>query len=168
MAQPKPKIVFWKPGTLVRGEQVYLDANFLVALAGPDHIWHRQATALQQSLAERQTGLVLSTLALNEAIYQLQRLAQKAPPARIENESGLQNWQDRLSEVVENMPNFRAFEPPGAAFHRQVIRAVSDLALDPTDAFHYAATRHLNCPIITNDAGFQKIADQNLTIVTYF
>jgi len=73
----KPRIVFWKPGGVVRGKQVYLDANFLVGLAQPDHIWNASARGLLASLLERGTNLVLSSLALNEAIYQLTRLEQK-------------------------------------------------------------------------------------------
>ena len=175
MAQAKPKIVFWKPGVVVRGTQVYLDANFVVGLAWPAHIWHPQAQALLGSLTERATGLVLSSLALSEAIYQLMRLEQKqAAPAQPETDQEAPadqlrfGWADRLDEVVNTLPNLRSFEPPDARFHRQVIRAVRDYRLDPTDAFHYTATRQLTCPIITNDVGFQKIPDQNLTVVTFF
>ena len=162
MAQSKPKIVFWKPGGVVKGTQVYLDANFLVALAWPAHIWHTQATNLCSSFKERQTALILSSLALNEAIYQLPRLIEKAAP-----EVQL-NWNETLSQTLTELPNLRSFEPPNLAFHQAVIRGVHDLHLDPTDAFHYAAARELNCPIVTNDAGFQKIPDQNLTVVTFF
>ena len=152
----------------MRGTQVYLDANFLVGLARPDHIWHASACALRDSLAERGTRLVLSSLAFNEVIYQVLRLEQK-DSAPAENEPAqVANWPERLDEAVLGLPNLSFFEPPEAAFHRQVIRAVYDLKLDPTDAFHYAAARHLACPIVTNDVGFQKIPDQNLTIVTFF
>ena len=168
MAAARPKIVYWKPGGVVRGTQVYLDANFLVGLARPDHIWQASARALRDSLVERGTKLVLSSLAFNEVIYQLLRLEQK-DSAQTENEPVPgSNWPERLDEAALGLPNLSFFEPPDAAFHRQVIRAVYDLKLDPTDAFHYAAARHLACPIVTNDVGFQKIPDQNLTIVTFF
>jgi predicted nucleic acid-binding protein len=168
VAVAKPKIVFWKPGGVVRGTQVYLDANFLVGLARPDHIWHASASALREALAERGTRLVLSSLAFNEVIYQLLRLEQKdASQAENELASGM-NWPERLEAAALDLPNLSFFEPPDAAFHRQVIRGVYDLKLDPTDAFHYAAAHHLACPIVTNDVGFQKIPDQNLTIVTFF
>ncbi len=167
----KPKIVYWKPGGVVRGTQVYLDANFLVGLARPSHIWHTNATALLSSLTERSTRLVLSSLALNEAIYQLLRLEQK-DYEQAEEEDALAEpgpgWAERLDETTLALPNLNFFEPPDAAFHRQVIRAVRELNLDPTDAFHYSAARRLACPIVTNDVGFQKISDQNLTVVTFF
>ncbi len=173
MAAQKPKIVYWKPGGVVRGKQVYLDANFLVALSAPEHIWHTNARGLQQMLAERELTLILSSLAFNEAIYQLLK---RPAPAEAENEEANSSvprsllWPDRLSENVLKLPHLKSFEPPdpALAFHRQTIRGVSELGLDPTDAFHYAAARYLNCPIITNDAGFQKIPDQNLTIVTFY
>ncbi len=169
----KPKIVYWKPGGVVRGAQVYLDANFLVGLAWAEHIWHSQATALRDSLVKHSTQMILSSLAFNEAIYQLLRLEEKkrdtAQDALSDTSAVIpSSWADLLDQSTFNIPNLAYFEPPDAAFHRQVIRAVRELNLDPTDAFHYAATRHLNCPIITNDAGFQKIPDQNLTIVTFF
>lgn len=172
----KPKIVFWKPGMVVRGKQVYLDANFLVALAQPGHIWHTSAGSLLASLSERDTGLVLSSLALNEAIYQLTRLEQKSqarPPEPAEFVTELTSntepgWASHLNQALESLSNLVFFEPPNLAFHRQVIRAVGELNLDPTDAFHYSAARHLACPILTNDAGFQKIPDQNLVVVTFF
>ncbi len=172
----KPKIVFWKPGMVVRGKQVYLDANFLVALAEPGHVWHTSAGALLASLSARATNLALSSLALNEAIYQLTRLEQKnrarlSEPGELaaktisNNEPG---WAANLKAALESLSNLVFFEPPDLAFHQQVIRAVSELNLDPTDAFHYSAAHRLACPILTNDAGFQKIPDQNLVVVTFF
>lgn len=163
---------------VVRGAQVYLDANFLVGLAWPGHIWHASANALRASFAERNTVLVLSSLAFNEAIYQLVRLEQKDRD-KYEEEGKTEedvntvpsvkgSWAEQLDEAALGLPNLQFFEPPDALFHRQVIRAVRELNLDPTDAFHYAATRRLNCPLVSNDVGFQKIADQNLTIVTFF
>jgi predicted nucleic acid-binding protein len=168
VAAAKPKIVYWKPGGVVRGTQVYLDANFLVGLARPDHIWHASASALRDSLAERGTKLVLSSLAFNEVIYQLLRLEQKDSLQTEEEPALTTNWPERLDEATLSLPNLSFFEPPDAAFQRQVIRAVYELKLDPTDAFHYAAARRLACPIVTNDVGFQKIPDQNLTIITFF
>jgi predicted nucleic acid-binding protein len=168
VAAAKPKIVYWKPGGVVRGTQVYLDANFLVGLARPDHIWHASASALRDSLVERATKLILSSLAFNEVIYQLLRLEQKDKDQSEAEPAPGANWPERLDKAVLSLSNLSFFEPPDAAFHRQVSRAVYDLKLDPTDAFHYAATRRLACPIVTNDAGFQKIPDQNLTIITFF
>lgn len=165
----KPKIVFWKPGGVVRGKQVYLDANFLVALAHPTHIWHGSAGMLLASLSEQGTRLVLSSLALNEAIYQLIRLEQKnrTEPGAVETnlEPG---WANQLNQTLSTLTNPVFFEPPDLTFHEQVIRAVGELNLDPTDAFHYSAARRLTCPIVTNDVGFQKISDQNLVVVTFF
>ena len=167
----KPKIVFWKPGLVVRGKQVYLDANFLVALAQPDHVWHQSAGAIQASLAERSTNLVLSSLALNEAIYQLTRLEQKNRAKSGEDGDASNNtpgWGVQLNLALESLKNVVFFEPPDLAFHQQVIRAVNELNLDPTDAFHYSAAKRLGCPILSNDVGFQKIPDQNLVVVTFF
>jgi predicted nucleic acid-binding protein len=159
---------------VVRGKQVYLDANFLVALAQPDHIWHGSAGALLASLLERGTALVLSSLALNEAIYQLTRLEQqgrKKLAETAESEEPFPNepgWAANLNRALGSLGQPVFFEPPDLTFHRQVIRGVSELNLDPTDAFHYAAARRLAVPILTNDAGFQKIPDQNLVVVTFF
>ncbi|MDB5079660.1 MAG: Ribonuclease VapC [Chloroflexi bacterium] len=169
----KPKIVFWKPGGVVRGKQVYLDANFLVGLAQPGHIWNSSACGILASLSERGTKLVLSALALNEAIYQLDRLEQKnraRPGDTGSNEppSLETGWAARLEQALESLSNLVFFEPPDLDFHRQVIRAVGELNLDPTDAFHYTAARRLACPILSNDVGFQKIPDQNLVVVTFF
>lgn len=172
----KPKIVFWKPGGVVRGKQVYLDANFLVGLAQPDHIWHISASGLLASLLERGTNLVLSSLALNEAIYQLTRLEQKNRASLLESGEAAGSellasepgWAGLLNLTLESLSNLVFFEPPDLAFHRQVIRAVGELNLDPTDAFHYSAVRRLACPILSNDVGFQKIPDQNLVVVTFF
>ncbi len=172
----KPKIVFWKPGGVVRGKQVYLDANFLVGLAQPDHIWHSSASGLLASLLERGTKLVLSSLALNEAIYQLIRLEQKTQARLAESgdDAGSElaaagpGWAGLLIQTLESLSNLVFFEPPDLAFHRQVIRAVQELNLDPTDAFHYSAAHRLACPILSNDVGFQKIPDQNLVVVTFF
>jgi predicted nucleic acid-binding protein len=175
----RPKIVFWKPGGVVRGKQVYLDANFLVSLAQPDHIWHSSAHDLLASLLERGTKLVLSSLALNEAIYQLTRLEQKNR-ARLEEPDEVAGselltigpgWAGMLNQALVSLSlsgNLGFFEPPDMAFHQQVIRAVQELNLDPTDAFHYSAARRLACPILSNDVGFQKIPDQNLVVVTFF
>jgi predicted nucleic acid-binding protein len=178
MPAQKPKIVYWKPGGAVRAKQVYLDANFLLALSVPEHIWHESASGLLQSFQERNTPLVLSSLALNEVIYQLLRLARrdeettKAAEEVVTEMDDIQprplSWPERLNEAVLKLPNLKNFEPPDAAFHRQTIKGVSELGLDPTDAFHYAAARALACPLVSNDAGFQKIPDQNLTIVTFY
>lgn len=170
----KPRIVFWKPGGVVRGKQVYLDANFLVGLSQPDHIWNASARGLLASLLERGTKLVLSSLALNEAIYQLTRLEQKNRTRLLEmgdiaeSDSVESGWASNLNQVLESLANPVFFEPPDLAFHQQVIRAVRELNLDPTDAFHYSAARRLACPILSNDVGFQKIPDQNLVVVTFF
>jgi predicted nucleic acid-binding protein len=172
----KPKIVFWKPGMVVRGKQVYLDANFLVALAQPGHVWHNSAGALLASLSERATDLVLSSLALNEAIYQLTRLEQKSRASLSETaelpaetpSNDAPGWASNLNQALETLSNPVFFEPPDLAFHQQVVRAVTELNLDPTDAFHYSAARRLACPILTNDVGFQKIPDMNLVVVTFF
>jgi predicted nucleic acid-binding protein len=176
----RPKIVFWKPGGVVRGKQVYLDANFLVGLAQPDHIWHSSAYGLLASLLERGTKLVLSSLALNEAIYQLTRLEQKnrarlEEPGEAAGENELltdgPGWAGMLNQTLDSLSisgHLVFFEPPDLAFHRQVIRAVMELNLDPTDAFHYSAAHRLACPILSNDVGFQKIPDQNLVVVTFF
>ncbi len=179
----KPKIVYWKPGLVVRGVQVYLDANFLVGLARPGHIWHASASGLLASLNQRETRLVLSSLAFNEAIYQLLRLEQKDNQAQTEPEADVadlnldstptdpappKSWAERLDDAALGLPNLTFFEPPDAAFHRQVVRGVRELNLDPTDAFHYAAARRLACPLVSNDVGFQKIPDQNLVVVTFF
>ncbi len=183
MANQKPKIVYWKPGGAVRAQQVYMDTNFLVGLSEPGHIWHNSAQALLQELEARKINLILSSLALNEAIYQLLSLEQKTRKMSKEkeisalDESGLGNsgkaesnlpWPDRLTEAVLKLPNLKNFESADNALHRQTIKGVAELGLDPTDAFHYAAARYLNCPLVSNDAGFQKIADQNLTIVTFY
>jgi|GEM_PF-2043951 len=168
MTQQKPKIIYWKPGLAVRGPQVYLDANFIVGLGRPYHIWHATANALLAHLQERNTNLILSSLALNEAIYQLIRLNEKdrdTPESESEHENSLTL---RLDDVLLKLPQLRPFEPVDPAFHRQTLKAITDLGLDPTDAFHYTAARHLACPIVTNDAGFQKIPDSQLTIVTFF
>lgn len=159
MAGQKPKVVYWKPGGVVRGQQVYLDANFLVGLSAPGHIWHSSARGLLAALQSRDMGLVLSSLALNEAIYQLMRLDEAVGPVR---------WPDQISEAVLKLPNLKNFEPPDQTFHRQTMRGVAELGLDPTDAFHYAAARYLNCPLVSNDAGFLKIPDQSLTVVTFY
>lgn len=183
MAAAKPKIVFWKPGGVVRGSQVYLDANFLVGLAWAEHIWQNSASALLASLSERKTKLLLSSLALNEAIYQLMRLEEKdrARQAESDEEEDWEEegdreeikpvrlgWAERLDETLLSLPDLAFFEPPDVDFHRQVIRAVRDLNLDPTDAFHYSAARRVGCPLVSNDVGFQKIPDQNLVVVTFF
>ncbi|MEI6045619.1 MAG: type II toxin-antitoxin system VapC family toxin [Chloroflexota bacterium] len=168
MAIQKPKIVYWKPGGVVRAQQVYLDANFLLSLSLPDHIWHLNASGLLQALQERKITLVLSSLALNEVIYQHLKLARQnleQPPNPLLPPLP---WPDRLNEAVLKLGNLKNFEPPDPAFHRQTIRGVAELGLDPTDAFHYAAARYLNAPLVSNDAGFQKIADQHLTIVTFY
>lgn len=197
---------------VVRGEQVYLDANFLVAIAWQPHIWNASARVLQEHLAERNIKLTLSSLALNEAIFQLKSLEQKArqktadapapqpvtkdedtddldefydddddeddfarynprhkpvpvpPPPR----SNVPEWSSALELALGNLPNVVQFEPPDLDFHRAVINGVRKLRLDPTDAFHYAAARRLNCPIVTNDAGFQRIGDASLVVVTFF
>lgn len=184
MPAQKPKIVYWKAGGVVRAKQVYLDANFLVALSSPEHIWHANACGLLEALQQREIMLVLSSLALNEAIYQLLSLERKRDKnqavleVELEEENPGQDnrasdiqvlpWYDRLNEEVLKLPGLKTFEPPDPSFHRQTIKNVADLGLDPTDAFHYAATRALVCPLVSNDAGFQKIPDQNLTIVTFY
>lgn len=154
----------------MRGQQVYLDANFLVALSWPAHIWHTSASGLLTSFSERNTRLLLSSLALNEAIYQLMRLEErdKAENNDGEGSTSRQEWPEFLDSTLLSLPNIQTFEPPDLDFHRQVIKAVRDLKLDPTDAFHYSAARRLLCPIVTNDTGFQKIPDQNLVVVTFF
>jgi predicted nucleic acid-binding protein len=168
MASQKPKIVYWKPGGVVRAQQVYLDANFLLALSVPEHIWHNNAKGLLQVLQERKITLMLSSLALNEVIYQLLKLARQPSLEETNPLPPPLPWPDRLNEAVLKLDNLKNFEPTELAFHRQTIRGVAELGLDPTDAFHYAAAHYLNCPIVTNDAGFQKIADQHLTIVTFY
>ncbi len=172
MAGAKPKLVFWKPGLVVRAAQVYLDANFLVALAWPEHIWHASATGLSAAMQARGTRLILSSLAFNEAIYQLIKLAEKEQSRRSEAagfDNGAElNWHSSLDRAVAGLATLDFFEPANISFQRQVIRAVRDLNLDPTDAFHYAAAARLNCPIVTNDVGFQKLPDANLTVVTFF
>jgi predicted nucleic acid-binding protein len=198
---------------VVRGEQVYLDANFLVAIAWQPHIWHASANVLQEHLAERNIKLTLSSLALNEAIFQLKSLEQKArqkadakpapvaapqPSAETEEDDldfyddededdyarynprykpvpqppapkpNIPEWSSALELALGKLPNVVQFEPPDLDFHRAVINGVRKMRLDPTDAFHYAAARRLNCPIVTNDAGFQRIGDVNLVVVTFF
>ncbi|MEI7553980.1 type II toxin-antitoxin system VapC family toxin [Candidatus Chlorohelix sp.] len=164
MAQQKPKLVYWKQGLAVKASKVYLDANFIVALAHPAHIWHANALALLAHFNERNTGLTLSSLALNEAIYQLMRLREKESdsPEAVPN---LSLW---LDDILLRSPLLRLFEPPDLAFHRKTLKAIAEHELDPTDAFHYIAARHLNCPLLSNDAGFQKIPDEHLLIVTFF
>lgn len=155
MASSKPKIVYWKPGMVVRGKRVYLDANFLVGLANSEHIWNTSATLLLASFKERGTILVLSSLAFNEAIYQLSRLSED-------------DWYEHLIINLLSYINLSFFEPPDAAFNLDLIRVIREFKLDPTDAFHYCAARKIGCPLVTNDVGFQKIADQSLTLVTFF
>ncbi len=142
----------------------------MVALANPDHIWHTNAWGLLESLQSRNTSLLISSLALNEVIYQLLYLEKKVEPPAEESETlpTWNRWPDRVNENILKLSNLKIFEPPGLDFHRQTIKGVTEWGLDPTDAFHYAAAHSLNCPIITNDAGFQKIPDQNLVIVTFY
>ena len=163
---------------MIRATQVYLDANFLVALSRPAHIWHANAQALQTALQERQVKLNLSALAFNEAIYQLVRLAQRdeagnayAPDEALFGAGETKNYAPaltRLDETVLNLPGLQFFEPPNAKMHRRVLRAISELELDPTDAFHYEAAHRLNCPLVSNDVQFQRVPDPNLTIITFF
>jgi len=168
MAAQKPKIIYWKPGGVIKAQQVYLDANFLLALSVPGHLWHTQARGLLEALQARNTALVLSSLALNEVIYQLLRLHRQQEEAGLTDGSITLPWQDRLNETVLKLPNLKHFEPGEAAFHRQTIRGVSELGLDPTDAFHYEAAHRLNCPLVSNDVQFQRVPDPNLTIITFF
>lgn len=217
MAVGKPKIILWKPGTVVRNPKIYLDANFLVGLAWPWHVWNSSANLMLAHLAEQQTGLALSSLAMNEAIFQLKSFEQKAnqKQAALQNEAVKQaetskadlgqeeefddnddndyadepdlrryrlkpaktspvakpkspQWPDLLEQMLAKLPNLGFFEPDDTAFHLEVIRAVHQFKLDPTDAFHYAAAKQLDCPILTNDAGFQKIPDAGLTVITFF
>jgi predicted nucleic acid-binding protein len=168
MPVQKPKLIYWKPGQAVRATRVYPDANFIVALGHAGHIWHENAHALLAHFVERGTPLLLSSLALNEAIYQLLRLEEKeAQIVPGENPVPL-SLALRLEDALFSQPVLRFFEPPAAAFHRQTLKAIAELGLDPTDAFHYTAARHLSCPLVTNDAGFQKIPDSHLTLVTFF
>jgi predicted nucleic acid-binding protein len=172
MVQSKPKIVYWKEGLAVRGTQVYLDANFVVGLLRVNHVWHNTANALLEHLNQKQINLVLSSLALNEAIYQLLRLTEKDkenagtvdPPEK----SGEREILSKIEESLFSAVNLCYFEAPNTNFHRQTLNAIFNYGLDPTDAFHYAAARHLNCPLVSNDAGFQKIPDPNLTLITFF
>jgi predicted nucleic acid-binding protein len=170
MAQSKPKMVYWKEGLAVRGTQVYLDANFMVGLVRTGHVWHVSANALLEHLKQKQINLLLSALALNEAVYQLLRLLEKDKEASEEGQE-VANERDlvlRLEEKLLGLSNLRYFEPPNANFHRQTLNAILNYNLDPTDAFHYTVARHLNCPLVSNDAGFQKIPDPNLTIITFY
>jgi predicted nucleic acid-binding protein len=162
MAQQKPKLIYWKPGQAVRASQVYLDANFIVALARTAHIWQTNASALMAHFKERGTTLSLSSLALNEATYQLIRLAEK------DETPSDSNLALRLDDVLLSLPILRPFEPAEPSFHRLTLKAIAELGLDPTDAFHYTAARRLGCPLVSNDAGFQKIPDEHLTLVTFF
>lgn len=165
----------------VRASQVYLDANFLVALSRPTHVWHNTAEALLANLQERNIKLNLSSLAFNEAVYQVLKLAQRDQPSQqdiiteaalfdpeentAKNYSSALGW---LDTVLLDSPNLQFFEPPNARLHHRTIQAITEYGLDPTDAFHYEAAHRLNCPIITNDVQFQRIPDPNLTIVTFF
>jgi predicted nucleic acid-binding protein len=189
LAGIKPKVIYFKSGGMVvRASQVYLDANFLVALSRPTHIWHTNAKALLASLQERHTKLNLSALAFNEAIYQLLRLAQRDT----ENPDTLEDGEPtplfnttsdtatassnrhyasvlgRLDNTVLSLPDLQFFEPPNAKLHHRTLLTIVEFGLDPTDAFHYEAAHRLNCPIVTNDVQFQRIPDPNLTVVTFF
>lgn len=214
MAAGKPKIILWKPGIVVRNPKIYLDANFLVGLAWPWHVWNSSANLMLAHLAEQQTQLALSSLAMNEAIFQLKSFEQKAnqKQAALQNETAkvietpetapnleedfddndyadepnlrqyrlksaktspvakpkAPQWPGLLEQMLEKLPNLSFFEPADTAFHLEVIRAVHQFKLDPTDAFHYAVAKQLGCPILTNDAGFQKIPDSGLTVITFF
>lgn len=181
MANPKPKIIYFRPGMAVRASQVYMDANFLVALSRPAHVWHGNATALLASLQERNIKLNLSSLAFNEAVYQALRLAQRDQTTQEDNndsgvlfspeENTTKNYSPALGwfdTVLLDLPNLQFFEPPNARLHHRTLHAITEFGLDPTDAFHYEAAHRLNCPLVTNDVQFQRIPDPNLTIITFF
>lgn len=173
----KPKVIYFKDGMSVRASQVYVDANFVVALSRPVHIWHMQAQALVAALQERGTKINLSSLAFNEAIYQLLRLAQKdqnedatasLPPVQDDINPHYALVLNQLDEAVLSLPLLQLFEPPNPKLLRRALHSVVEYKLDPADAFHYEAARRLNCPLVTNDVQFQKIPDPNFTVVTFF
>jgi predicted nucleic acid-binding protein len=142
----------------------------VVGLVRTGHVWHNSAKALLEYLKQKPLTIQLSALALNEAIYQLLRLNDKEK-AQDETEETVDREREilrRLEEALFSAPNLKYFEPPNTNFHRQTLNAIFSYKLDPTDAFHYTAARHLNCPLVSNDAGFQKILDPNLTIITFF
>ena len=134
-----------------------------------------------KAMRRYKVGLHVSTLSIDEAWW-------KILAAAYERDHGARSWhsaivRDNPSVLRTYFPELRKFTTRLLALPRlrvidqtnskdlviQALDNIRDHSLAPRDAFHLALARAIGVPnIITNDAQFQKVDADWLSVITFF
>ena len=108
----------------------YLDANILIAFCNSDHQEHIRAKEVVNQLVQRGSGLVLSSLSLDELIHNSLRFAKIPKP------QALTQLGDALNNLFK-LPKLKLVNPPtNLKRHLHVVSLIKNYGLHARDAYH--------------------------------
>ncbi len=180
----------WQP-TMTIQSPVYLDANVLVGTIVSNHPLYQSCVKLTAAILIAKVKVVISVLALDEAIWAIAKLAYcqltNNPSKTHWNPKIYEKWCDQIfesygswitsvCEMVKDWENAGVnidFAPSIDSEYRDVINKAPDymrqFKLTPADAFHLAIAEKKAKTFITADLDFSKLQQNlpsgNLTII---
>jgi predicted nucleic acid-binding protein len=140
--------------------QCYLDANFLVAVFIPQHIFHQPSVVALANLLLVKKDLFISPLCMDEAWHKARLTLQQQVPKQQKRPhsdfySDLKHILDEISKNSRmKFVQFGSSVDQGIA---QALENIKDYNLGPRDAFHMAIMQDLGISeIVTKDRDFAR------------
>ncbi len=147
---------------------LYWDASFIIHVAHKDGHWHKECLAFGVRLNESETVSYVSTLALDEAWFNLLQMMidDDYPDKRFwrvvnDDPAVVTNYIDRLETITNDIyanPRIRVVSVASRAA-RLALKNMREFHLLPRDAMHLAAMRQYRIEhIVTTDADFLPVS----------
>lgn len=151
-------------------DNVYLDANFLVAYLVPNHVHHGGAGNIMVDLLTSNNTLYFSPLGLSETLHGIIIEKKKDPLFAGRSTSSFYTEVKNATDILLVFPQLKLKEFENN-MNRGCLNAVDymrDLNLKSHDAFHLAYARDLGINyIVTNDAAFNGITSLGITKIDF-
>lgn len=151
--------------------EIYLDANFLIAYFVGNHTDHNASKVLFFNLLQQDCVTYISTLGLDEAWFKVYEVLQKDIPK--DKRKPIKEFYSEIKQIlgeIRKLPqNIKIvqFENDFETGIKQTVENIGSFNFHPRDAFHLAYMQDLNLQtIITKDkTGFGKVL--NLQVISY-
>ncbi|MDP2649668.1 MAG: type II toxin-antitoxin system VapC family toxin [bacterium] len=153
-------------------QEVYIDANFIVAYFVFVHTSHAKAAILMAQLLSNNNTLCFSPLSLDEAFNKIYEELKKSAPTSLRGYSHahffteLKNALDIL--LQHRQMRLRQFENNLNQGATNALDNVRDFTMRPRDAFHVAYMQDLNIKyVVSKDTGFDKLSAINIERIDF-
>jgi len=176
-------VLSYRPNILTFPTQVYPDTNFLISFYVPKHQWHSSASTLLTELVSQKVEILVSLLAVDEALYQLLIIT-------YEDQNGKGSWRrdkpwetdpsifarlqpelDLFVNRLRQLPRLRIIDIPAPASDLldDLLGNIASYSLAPRDALHLAILKALGFSmILTNDRDFERVHDLSIYVLHFW